>query len=390
MDLLDNTLTLATGELLPALRPWLIVAAGLLAAWTLHGLLWHGVERFARGRRGLVSLAVPRLRRLARLALVALVAVILVRKAGLPPAWRDVLSHVAIAAVIVIAGRMTMTATDVAVRRFTSRLRLDAEDNLTARRQVTQVRVLQRTGHAVIILVTAGLVLATFETVRQYGVSLFASAGAAGLVLGLAARPVLANLIAGLQIALTQPIRIDDVVIVEGEWGWIEEIASTYVIVRIWDLRRMVVPLSQFIEQPFQNWTRETSQIIGSVYLYLSYAAPMEAVRARLRAFVEQSPHWDGDVVNVQVVETDRDVIHVRGLMSARNSPKAWDLRCEVRENMLDWLHAECPQALPRVRAELEGSRDGYQGSERARSSSGSSATEKAETASHPRERQSR
>jgi hypothetical protein len=204
------------------------------------------------------------------------------------------------------------------------RYRIDTEDNLRARKFVTQARVLRRTVNIVVGILTVGAVLQTFESVQRYGVSLFASAGAAGLILGLAARPVLANLIAGIQIALTQPIRIDDVVIVEGEWGWIEEIFATYVVVRLWDLRRMIVPLSHFIEQPFQNWTRESASIIGAVYWHLDYTVPVAKVRAKLAEIVEASPHWDGKVVNLQVTDTDKDTVTVRGLMSARTSPQAW------------------------------------------------------------------
>ena len=194
----------------------------------------------------------------------------------------------------------------------------------------------------------------TFESVQEYGLSLFASAGAAGLILGFAARPVLANLIAGIQIAITQPIRIEDVVIVEDEWGWIEEIYATYVIVRLWDWRRMVIPLSYFIEKPFQNWTREGASVIGSVYWYMDYTVPVQKVREKLEEVLETSPYWDGAVVNLQVVDTDKDTIHLRGLMSARTAPQAWDLRCEIRERILGWLQAEYPETLPRLRGELD------------------------------------
>jgi small-conductance mechanosensitive channel len=189
--------------------------------------------------------------------------------------------------------------------------------------------------------------------VRQYGVSLFASAGIAGIVAGLAARPVLSNLFAGVQLAMTQPIRIDDAVIVENEWGWIEEITATYVVVRLWDWRRLVVPLTYFIEKPFQNWTREGSALIGSVYLYLDYAAPIAAIRAKLKDIAEHSALWDGKVVNLQVSDAKEHTIEVRALVSARSAPAAWDLRCEVREKLIGFLQAEHPEALPRTRAEF-------------------------------------
>ncbi len=197
--------------------------------------------------------------------------------------------------------------------------------------------------------------LLSFDNIKQYGVSLLASAGAAGIVLGFAARPVLANMIAGIQIAISQPIRIDDVVIVEGEWGWIEDIGSTFVTVRLWDWRRMVVPLTWFIENPFQNWTRETAAVIGTVTWHMDYGVPVDRVRAKLEELVDASPRWDRRVVNLQVTEATGHGIELRGLMSARTSPLAWDLRCEIREAMIAWLQAEYPQHLPRWRGEMRG-----------------------------------
>jgi small-conductance mechanosensitive channel len=201
-------------------------------------------------------------------------------------------------------------------------------------------------------VLTIGFALMTFESVRQYGVSLFASAGVAGLVAGLAARPVLSNLFAGVQLAMTQPIRIDDVVIVEDEWGWIEEITSTYVVVRIWDLRRLIVPLTYFIEKPFQNWTREGAALLGSVMLYLDYAAPIDAIRAEAQRIAEASPDWDKKVVGVQVTDTKQDTIEVRILVSSPTAGQAWNLRCEVREKIIAFLQREHPEALPRRRFE--------------------------------------
>jgi small-conductance mechanosensitive channel len=192
----------------------------------------------------------------------------------------------------------------------------------------------------------------TIGAVRQVGVSLFASAGVAGLAVGLAARPLLANLIAGVQLAMTQPIRIEDAVIVENEWGWIEEITSTFVVVRLWDLRRMIVPLAYFMEKPFQNWTREGSAIIGSVLLYLDYTAPVDRIRARAAEIAAASKIWDRRVVNVQVSDTTERVMQVRVLVSAANASAAWDLRCEMREKLIEFLRAEHPESLPRSRIE--------------------------------------
>jgi len=254
---------------------------------------------------------------------------------------------------VLLLGWIALIAVDIAVAVYLRRFRLDAEDNLLARKHVTQLRVLKRVISTIVIVIATGAALMTFDAVRQIGISLFASAGLAGIVVGLAARPVLSNLIAGLQLAMTQPIRIEDAVVVENESGWIEEITSTYVVVRLWDLRRMVVPLSYFIEKPFQNWTREGSAILGSVLLYLDYAAPIERIRAEAAEIVAQSKLWDRKVVKVQVTDTREHTIEVRVLVSASNAGAAFDLRCEVREKLIAFLLAEYPQALPRERAEL-------------------------------------
>lgn len=336
--------------LLPSLVVLLAMCLGLLAYW----LVFRTLERIFRANVGLAGSLVRRARRPMRLAFVLASLVIVLPMVRLPGAWRDGLQHIALILLIVLIGWTAILLVNHFSERSMRRYRLDTEDNLAARKYVTQVRVLRRTAVIMLVILTSAAVLLTFESVQKYGVSLFASAGAAGLILGLAARPVLANLIAGIQIAITQPIRLDDVVIVEGEWGWVEEIFATYVVVRIWDWRRMVVPLSYFIEKPFQNWTRESASIIGAVFWHLDYTVPVGEARTKLEELVEKSPHWDGQVVNLQVTDTDKDTITLRGLMSARTSPQAWDLRCEIREKMIDWFQKEYPDALPRLRGELE------------------------------------
>ena len=217
-------------------------------------------------------------------------------------------------------------------RRVVRKYPVDVADNLDARRVQTQARVLGRLAQFAIGLVGVSLALMTFPAVRQLGTTLLASAGIIGLVAGIAAKPVFGNLIAGLQIALSQPIRLDDVVIVEGEWGRVEEIGSAYVIVRIWDERRLVVPLQWFIEHPFQNWTRTTAQLLGDATLWLDYRTPMAAVREQLKQVCEADPRWDGRVCVAQVTDADQHAIQVRLLVSARNSGDLFDLRCAVRE----------------------------------------------------------
>jgi small-conductance mechanosensitive channel len=207
----------------------------------------------------------------------------------------------------------------------------------------------------VIGILTLGFALMTFDAVREFGVSIFASAGVAGIALGLAAKPVLGNLIAGVQIAIAQPIRIDDAVIVNGEFGRIEEFTSTYVVVKLWDWRRMVVPLSYFLENPFQNWTRTSAAVLGSIYFHLDYSAPVARIREKLEELAKESPNWNGDVVNLQVTDTTERTIQLRALLSARNASLSSNLQSEIREKMLAFLQEEHPYALPRMRAEIGG-----------------------------------
>jgi len=225
------------------------------------------------------------------------------------------------------------------------RFHTESEDNLLARKHVTQMRILQRVAKTILVIFTAAAALMSFDSVRQYGVSLFASAGAAGLVVGLAARPVLSNLLAGIQIAMTQPIRVEDQVVVEGETGSVETITSTYVVVRLWDLRRMIVPLSCFIEKPFQNWTYESAAQIGAVLLRVGYRVSVDRLRGRLDEIVHQSQHWDGKVARLEVTDMTTDTVELRALVSARNPGQTWELRCEVRENLLEFLQSEVSQA---------------------------------------------
>jgi small-conductance mechanosensitive channel len=241
-------------------------------------------------------------------------------------------------AFVLAVGWAAAIALDIGVEIYLRRFRIDSDDNLLARKHVTQMRILQRVAKTLLAIITAAAALMTFDSVRQYGVSLFASAGAAGLILGLAARPVLSNLLAGIQIAVTQPIRVEDQVVVEGETGWIETITSTYVVVRLWDLRRMVVPLSYFIEKPFQNWTYEGAAQIGAVLLRVGYTVAVDHLRQKLEEIVRQSPLWDGKVARLEVTDMAIDAVELRALVSARGPGQTWDLRCEVREKLVAFL----------------------------------------------------
>lgn len=230
---------------------------------------------------------------------------------------------------------------------------ISEKDNLKARKIYTQFRVLERILVFIIILIAFSVALMTFEGIRNIGISLFASAGVAGIILGFAAQKLLGSVLAGFQIALTQPIRIDDVVIVEKEWGWIEEITLTYVVVRIWDKRRMILPTTYFIETPFQNWTRISADILGSVFIYADYRVPVENLRKELENILNKCELWDGKIHNLQVTNASDSTIELRALMSAADSPTAWDLRVHVREKLIEYLQRDYPDCLPRTRIEL-------------------------------------
>jgi small-conductance mechanosensitive channel len=285
------------------------------------------------------------------LALCVLLGTSLVR---FPQEIRGLLSYAVDLWIIGTVGWLMIKIINAIRDSILSRYDIQAKDNLQARRIYTQIRVIERILTALIILFTIAFMLMISPKVRQIGISLIASAGIAGIILGFAAQKTLGNFIAGIQLAFAQPIRIDDVVIVENEWGWIEEISLTYVVVRIWDLRRLVVPISYFIEKPFQNWTRISADLLGTVFLYADYTVPVNEVREELTRILNSSPRWDKKVNVLQVTNADNRTIELRALMSAADSPTAWDLRCEVREKLLEFLQRKYPQSLPRVRVDLD------------------------------------
>jgi small-conductance mechanosensitive channel len=226
-------------------------------------------------------------------------------------------------------------------------------DNLHARAVHTQMRGLRNVASFLVVVVAVAFALLSFERVRQLGAGLLASAGLAGVVLGFAAQKSLSALLSGIQIAFTQPIRIDDVVVVEGEWGRVEEITLTYVVVKIWDGRRLVLPVGYFLEKPFQNWTRRESNLLGAVELRLDYATPVDAVRQELGRVLAASKLWDRRTSSVQVTDATEKGIVVRVLVSARDAGSLFDLRCEVREKLVAFLQRGHPVSLPRVRTEV-------------------------------------
>lgn len=266
------------------------------------------------------------------------------------PEWLAVLRQILSIAGIMAATWFAVGVLEVAQRYVVSRFDLQGTDGLVARSVQTRMRVGRNVGVVIIVLIGFAIALTTIEPVRQLGTSLLASAGVAGVVIGFAAQRSIATLLAGVQIAFTEPIRIDDVVVVEGEWGRIEEITLTYVVVRLWDQRRLVVPITWFLDKPFQNWTRTETELLGTVELFLDPTVALDEIRTELDRILEkQTGLWDGRLKVVQVTNMSEQTVTVRLLLSAADAGRLWDLRCNVREAMLAYLQAR-PGALSKVR----------------------------------------
>ena len=339
-------------------RRWLwafgAIAGAVALSLLVHYLLFLLAKRFARKTSTVIDDSLirhgegPTRWIFPLLAILLAVPVLPIRPQVLGP-----LQHVLGLGLIASLAWAIILLADVFSDTISARHAINVADNLEARRIRTQTQVLRRIFVVIVLIVALGIMLMTFPAIRTLGTSLLASAGLAGLVLGMAMRPTIASLVAGIQIALTQPIRIEDVVIIEGEWGWIEEIRATYVVVRIWDLRRLVVPLSYFIEQPFQNWTRITADLLGTVFVYVDYTVPVEEIREELHNILKSSGMWDGKTWGLQVTNASEHTVELRALMSAENSSIAWDLRCYVRERLIQYLQDRYPESLPRTRAAI-------------------------------------
>lgn len=339
-----------------AANPWLVTGIAALAA-VLLGVILHliflPIVRRVLAFSVHASAVVEYIARPTRLLIPVFILQLLweARGSALPAigSLRLLTAVVLTFAVTWTAMRAVAGFTDAVVRMHP----VNVTDNLEARRLQTQARVLSRVMMLLILVIGIACALMLFPSVRQIGAGLLASAGIVGIAAGVAARPVLSNLIAGLQIALSQPIRLDDVVIIEGEWGRIEEITSTYVVVRIWDQRRMIVPLQWIIENPFQNWTRTSSDLLGTVFLWVDFRVPLAPLREELQRLCKSAPEWDGRLALLQVVDTNEHAMQLRCLVSTVDSGKGWDLRCRVREGLIDFLQRHHPEGLPRVRADL-------------------------------------
>jgi small-conductance mechanosensitive channel len=333
-----------------------VVAAGIVLGLLAHVIVMKIVRRLSRNTHVVVARsAVKHLRRPLRLLLPLVGINLLIPLSRLPDRALAVVRQGVGVAVILTVAWLLASGLSILEDFVAARFDVNAPDNLRARKIQTQFRVMKRIAVIVIAIIGLATILMSFDRVRQLGTAILASAGIAGVIVGFAAQSSLSTLLAGLQIAFTQPIRIDDVVIVEGEWGRIEEITLTYVVVRIWDLRRLVVPSGYFLHHAFQNWTRVSAEMLGTVLLRVDYTIPVEEVRAELERILRASERWDGKVCNLQVTDTGERTVELRALMSAVDSPTLWDLRCEVREKLLGFLQRRFPACLPVLRVDLPG-----------------------------------
>jgi small-conductance mechanosensitive channel len=340
---------------------WSIVAINLgsavgaiVAGLVIHAFVFIALKRMAARDHSLLEDSITRhCGAPFRLVFPLLALDIAIPSLNIRVAADDLVQHVI--ALLLIGGvawlidRVMLVAEDLLIQRF----RLDVPDNLRARRVRTQFEVFRRVASVAVFVIALGIALTTFQWATTLGGTVLASAGIVGLVGSLTARPTIENMVAGLQIALTEPIRLEDVVIANGEWGQIEDITTTYVVLRTWDLRRVILPILYFIQTPFENWTRKTTDLMAYVYLYLDYSMPIEPLRLEFTRILTGSPRWDKKINVLQVSDASERTIQVRALMSAADSGSAWDLRCEMREKLLEFVQKNYPQCLPRNRNEL-------------------------------------
>lgn len=329
----------------------LSISASVVIAFSIHWVFFSLAARLARrGRSESDDVLVAAVRQPTRWLTVLLALAASLQPLTLGPRVGTIWSVGSKMILALIIGWLALRLLKAARQIVEMKSDISVEDNLKARRRHTRVRILYRIMQFVIGFVVVALMLIAIPGVRTIGVTLMASAGLAGLAVGAAAQPALKNLIAGIQMAFSEPIRLDDVVIVEGEWGRVEDIRLTYVIIRIWDDRRMIVPVSYFLEKPFQNWTTQTSDLLGTVFFHVDPTADVGRIRKKFVEATQANPRWDKRVAIVQVTEHRMDALELRGLLSARNAAVAFDLRCEVREAVMEFLRTEMPEALPRRR----------------------------------------
>jgi len=336
-----------------------LIIAGLVAGLLVHLVIWQSVRRISKKTRTILDDSFyRRWRRPTRYVFVILAIYILlpVVAGNLPQDFIGATDAILVALLIATIAWSLVKLAYILEEAVLDYFRMDVKDNLRARQVHTQVRIIRRFAVALTVIVAVAVLFMSYEQFRELGMGILASAGIAGIIIGLAAQRTLGSLLAGIQIAITQPIRLDDVVIVEGEWGRIEEITLTYVVIRIWDLRRLIVPINYFLEKPYQNWTRVSADILGTVFIYTDYTVPIDAIRKKLTRILHDTEDWDGKVDVLQVTNANERTVEVRALMSAADSSTAWNLRCHVREELIKFFQENYPDSLPKTRVALAGS----------------------------------
>lgn len=338
----------------------------VLAGAVIVGLLIYGIIVFIYTRiqkrkeisERILTLQLSHLKPPLRSLLPAFIVFFVLPGVWFPKEYKYIIVHIVDFWLIISLAWMFIKVVVAARVIMLSKYQWEGTGNLKARRVHTQFRIIERVIKAIIVLIAISAYLMTFEKVREVGVSILASAGIIGIIIGFAAQKTLGQLFAGVLIAFSQPIRLDDVVIVEGEWGRIEEITLTYVVVRIWDLRRLIVPITYFLEKPFQNWTRSSSEIIGSVYIYSDYTVPVEKIREKFLSLLESNDKWNKKTAGMVVLNLTEKTVEIRGIMSADDSGAAFDLRCYIREKLLEYLQENFPASLPKTRIEIDKQRE--------------------------------
>lgn len=332
-----------------------ILAVAIVVALVVRLIMFSALRRLPRREGTVLGESLVKHGNGPSLWILPLIAMlVIVPSLSLPANFKAGLEHLTGLGLIAALAWLAILFIEVAKDILTARYRIDVDDNLAARRVQTQFQMIHRMAVILVTVVAVAVGLMTFPEIKHIGVSMLASAGVASLVIGMAMKDTLANLIAGAQIAFSQPFRMGDAVVVANEFGWIEEIGMMYVVVRCWDLRRLVLPVSYFLTNAFQNWTRTSADLLAYSYIYTDYTTPVETVRAELRRILESTPMWKGKVCALQVSDMDQRTLQLRALMDVRNGSDAWDLRCLVRERLIEFLQKNYPGSLPRYRGEME------------------------------------
>ncbi len=339
-----------------------VIGGAIIFGLIIHAVLFFILRRVARRKGEVIANSLVHHANVpSRYILPLLVVLSVLPETPLPKNVMGILEHVAGLGLIAAVAWLVILLSQIVSDVLSERYRIDSADNLMARRIQTQFSIFQRIIVVIVCIVALAVMLMTFPPIERIGTSILASAGLAGLIVGMAMKDTLSNIVAGVQIAFAQPFRLEDVVVVEGEWGQIEEVTTMYVVVRIWDLRRLVLPLSYFLTHPFQNWTRTSADLLGYITLNVDYRVPVDELRKELRRICESSNLWLGKVCVLQATDATEHTVQIRALMDAANSSNAWDLRCLVREKLIEFLQKNYPDSLPRYRTEFSPLSDGKQ-----------------------------